>query len=140
MPSTSLNTVVDRASTKRFDRSAMASNTGCVSVGELAITLRMSAVAAWRCRASPSSLVSRVTLDSRFAPEDLLPRSAFGALRGLAVAPLGRRFLPSLPTAFVSRPISAPRVHRGDSIGSARESERGENPGTVCRSRCPLMG
>ena len=36
----------------RFDRSAMASNTGCTSDGELAITFRMSAVAV--CRSSAS--------------------------------------------------------------------------------------
>jgi len=87
----------------------------------------------------PSSLVSRVTLDSRFAPEDLLPRSAFGALRGLAVAPLGRRFLPSLPTGFCVSPYP-PRVHRG--IVSALPGRRkGRKPRhSLSFSFCPLMG
>src|SRR6266849_10330229 len=89
---------------------------------EPAITLRMSAVAAWRCRASSNSIVSRVTLDSRFATEDPRPRSAFGALRDLASAPLVLRFLSGLPTVFVARPISAPRVFGG--IASALPGSR----------------
>ena len=57
--SLSLNTVVDSALTSRFDRSAIASNTGCTSDGELAMTFRISAVAV--CRSS----ASRVSLNSR---------------------------------------------------------------------------
>ena len=38
----------------------MASNTGITSVGELLMTLRMSAVAVWRSSASRVSLISRV--------------------------------------------------------------------------------
>jgi hypothetical protein len=52
--------VVDRASTSRFDRSAIASNTGCMFVGELAMTFKMSAVAVCRSSASLVSLKSRV--------------------------------------------------------------------------------
>ena len=54
-----LYTAVDRPSTIRFDRSAIASNTGCTSSGELAITFRMSAVAVCRSSASCVSLNSR---------------------------------------------------------------------------------
>ncbi len=58
-PSTSRNTVVDSASTSRFDRAAIASNTGCTSEGELAMTFRMSAVAVCRSSASLVSLNRR---------------------------------------------------------------------------------
>ena len=55
-----LYTAVDKPSISRLDLSAIASNTGCTSDGEQAITLRMSAVAVCRSSASLVSLNSRV--------------------------------------------------------------------------------
>ncbi len=48
-------TTVEKPPISRFALVAIASNTGCTSSGELAMTLRMSAVAVWR---SSDSLVS----------------------------------------------------------------------------------
>ena len=59
MPSTKRKTVVGEAADQPFGAAAIASNTGCTSDGELAITLRMSAVAVCRSSASWVSLNSR---------------------------------------------------------------------------------
>ena len=53
------NTAVEKPPMRRFALAAIASNTGCTSEGELAITLRMSAVAVCRSSASCVSLNSR---------------------------------------------------------------------------------
>ena len=53
------NTPVEKPPISRLALAAIASNTGCTSDGELAITFRMSAVAV--CRSS----ASRVSLNSR---------------------------------------------------------------------------
>ena len=59
MSSTKLNTAVEKPPISRFALAAMASNTGCTSDGELAMTFRMSAVAVCRSSASLVSLNSR---------------------------------------------------------------------------------
>ena len=52
-------TAVEKPPSRRLALLAMASNTGCTSDGELAITFRISAVAVWRSSASRVSLNSR---------------------------------------------------------------------------------
>ena len=59
MPSMKRNTAVENPPSSRLALFAIASNTGCTSDGELAITLRMSAVAVCRSSASCVSLNSR---------------------------------------------------------------------------------
>src|SRR3954470_4043641 len=75
-PSTILSTVVDSPCTSWFDRSAIAWNTGCTSSGELAMTLRISAVAVWRSSASRRRLfslaVSDLGLSARRSPDFVL--------------------------------------------------------------------
>ena len=63
MPSRKRKTAVENPPISRLALVAIASNTGCTSDGELAITLRMSAVAVCRSSASLVSLNSRDVLD-----------------------------------------------------------------------------
>src|SRR5215471_5816923 len=66
------------AANKRFALWAIASNTGCTSPGELAMTFNISAVAACCSRASFNSL-PRVESEERFG------RMAVGAMRRLVL-------------------------------------------------------
>ena len=92
----------------------MASNTGCTSEGELAMTFNISAVAACCSRASFRSLLGSET-------ERRLTRVAAGAMRGLVLvvlrpfAGLALRAFASLvlPPVLDGRAISAPRVKKG---------------------------
>ena len=59
MPSPTRVTVAENAPISRFALSTIASNTGCTSDGELAMTLRISAVAVCRSSASLVSLNRR---------------------------------------------------------------------------------
>src|SRR6478735_64429 len=69
MPSTKRYTPVERPPINRVALAAMASNTGCTSDGEEAITFRMSAVAVCRSRASlVSARARRSSLSSRSIP------------------------------------------------------------------------
>src|SRR5206468_4264847 len=58
MPSMKRKTVLEKPPSRRLALVAMASNTGCTSDGELAITFRMSAVAVWRSSAARRRLFS----------------------------------------------------------------------------------
>ena len=60
---TMLNTLVEKPPTNRWPLAAIASNTGCTSDGELAITLRMSAVAVWRSSAARSRFFNLAVSD-----------------------------------------------------------------------------
>ncbi len=80
----------------------IASNTGCVSAGELLISLRISAVAACCCSASSRSRASCATVVSLAAT--VRRRAVFGALRldafmrrAFAVLRPLRRFIPYAP-------------------------------------------
>src|SRR5436190_13005203 len=105
----------------RFVRSAMASNTGCTSEGEDAITLRIAAVAVWRSRAMRNSFCRCAIpdlgfLDPRFADID------FFGLDDLSFEDL------SLPTFS---PITAPFEALGfNAIAFATAAVR---PGAVAR-------
>src|SRR5882672_2773992 len=88
------STVVEKAPRRRFALAAMASNTGCTSDGELAITFRMSAVAACCSRASFRSLLGPET-------ERRLTGVAAGAMRRLVLAGLWSFAEPAL-RAFAS--------------------------------------
>ena len=74
-------TKTDHASSRLIARSATASSTGCTSVGELAMTFNISAVAACCSRASFRSLLGSET-------ERRLTRVAAGAMRGLVLVVL----------------------------------------------------
>ena len=52
-------TVLEKPPSRRFALAAIASNTGCTSSGELAMTFKISAVAVWRSSASRVSFISR---------------------------------------------------------------------------------
>ena len=113
----SINAIRPRSRSRRsagWRCSAMASNTGCTSVGELAMTFNISAVAACCSRASFRSLLGSET-------ERRLTRVAAGAMRGLVLvvlrpfAGLALRAFASLvlPPVLDGRAISAPRVKKG---------------------------
>src|SRR5262249_60917962 len=91
-----LSTVVDSPLTSRFDRSAMAWNTGCTSSGELAMTLRISAVAGWRSSASRRRLFSLAVSDLGLSAR----RSPGFVLRGLGRGGWGFRIDFGSPGAF----------------------------------------
>src|SRR5215471_2481979 len=108
------NTAVEYPPISRFALEAMASNTGCTSDRELAITFRMSAVAACCSRASFNSLPG-VETDER------LDRMAVGGMR-LVLARLRpltlRAFVaPVLPPVLDGRTIFAPGGQQGHLIG-----------------------
>ena len=106
-------TAVECAASNRFECSAIASNTGCVSEGELAITLRISAVAVCCSRASFNSL-------PRFETDERFDRMAVGAMRRLVLPglrPFGELALRGFVALVLSlvldaRAISAPKVNR----------------------------
>src|SRR3954452_12226816 len=80
-PSIRRYTAVDRPPISCFDLPAIASNTGCASFGELAMTFNISAVAACCARASFRSFFGPET-------ERRLTRLVVGAMRGLALVVL----------------------------------------------------
>src|SRR3954471_23959022 len=91
----------------------MASNTGCTSSGELAMTFNISAVAACCSRASFRSLLGS-EIERRLAG-----REATGAMRGLVLtlrsfAKLDFRVFAALllPPLFDGRAIAAPTVKK----------------------------
>src|SRR6266566_1853008 len=100
----------------------MDSNTGWVSVGELLMTLRISAVAACCSDASLNSRLSRATFVS--LPIVTGPRrsAAFGA-RGLDV--LRRCFLAALLCALSGRLIGSPRLRTRHGIELSEHTGRG---------------
>src|SRR5215475_9649206 len=119
------NTAAECPPISRLALAAIASNTGCTSDGELAITLRISAAAACCSRASFNSL-PRPEADERF------DRLAVGAMRRLVlaglrpVAELALRVFAAvgLPRVFDGRAISAPKGQRGHLIGLNHHSGR----------------
>src|SRR4051794_7045781 len=80
MPSTKRYTPAEKPPINRVALVTMASNTGCTSDGELAITFNISAVAACCSRASWRSLIVSEAVR--------LPRAAAGAVRRLALVVL----------------------------------------------------
>src|SRR5437868_11338263 len=102
-------TVAEKPPISRLALAAMASNTGCTSEGELAITFNISAVAACCSRAILRSLAA--------SEPERLTRGAAGATRrfvlaalrfaGLALRPFA---LPVLPPVRDGRLMCAPRV------------------------------
>jgi len=97
-----VSATLTRAPGKSFNPlCTMASNTGWVSVGELLMTFRISAVAACCSNASLNSRLSRATFVSRLAGDELGRRMAFG------VNALWRRAL-SLPPVLSRRLIASP--------------------------------
>src|ERR1043165_5373157 len=101
-------TVAEWPPDSRFALSAMASNTGCTSDGELAITFNIAAVAACCSRAASRSLAAPET--ERLARVAGAARLVLAALRrfaGLALRPFA---LPALPPVLDGRLMCAPRV------------------------------
>ena len=126
MSSTKRSTVVERPPTSRWALDAMASNTGCTSYGELAMTFNISAVAACCSRASFRSLFGSEA-------ERRLARVAAGAMRvglgGLAaLRGLALRVFASLvlPPVLDGRAISAPRDKKCILSGKTVLQEGGE--------------
>src|SRR4029079_9052607 len=110
MPPTNRYTPVVKPPISLSAFATMASNTGCTSDGELAMTFNISAVAACCSRASFRSLLGP---DS----ERRLARVAVGAMRRLFLVVLrpfaGLALLVfALPPVFDGRAISAPRSGR----------------------------
>ena len=118
------------------------------SPGVALITLRTSAVAASRSRASASSRVSCSTFVSSPVARELRRRTVFGALRRFNV--LRRCVFAALPPALSGRLIASPEAQDGHRIG-LRTRERIKlllraaqcplwvKSGHVqCTSRCPL--
>src|SRR4051794_16713199 len=104
----------------------MASNTGCTSSGELAMTFNISAVAACCSRASFRSLLGS-EIERRVA------RVAAGALRGLVLVVLRpfaglvlRAFASLLPPALDRRAIFAPKGQQAILSGQSFILEGGE--------------
>src|ERR1700722_11162381 len=64
VPSMNRTTVQEKPPSSRFALSAIASNTGCTSDGELAMTLRISDVAAWPANALSRSMELALSLFS----------------------------------------------------------------------------
>src|SRR6516162_10946220 len=89
----------------------MASNTGCVSLGELLMIFRISAVAACCSKASFNSRLRRATFFSSLAEEKLFRCGVFDTLRRLGGDGLRRRFLgASSPPALERRLIASPEA------------------------------
>src|SRR5437868_9399597 len=89
----------------------MASNTGCTSEGELAMTFRMSAVAAWRCSASFSSRASRAASDLGLAFDE---RRGFAVLAVRFAAARRRAGAFLVPCFFFGElPFAEPRLMAG---------------------------
>src|SRR3954467_3748203 len=114
MPPTNRYTPVEKPPISLSALATMASKTGCTLSGELAITFRISAVAACCSRASFSSLLGPET-------ERRLTRVAAGAMRRLVLvvlrpfAGLALRAFASLvlPPVFDGRVIIRPQVNKG---------------------------
>src|SRR3954454_4552584 len=110
MPSMKRKTVVEKPPSRRLALAAIASNTGCTSDGELAMTFNISAVAACCARASFRSLLGSEI-------ERRLTRVAAGGARLLLLvalrpfAALAFRAFAALvlPPVLDSRAICAPR-------------------------------
>src|SRR5262249_22692839 len=119
----------------------MTSNTGFTSLGELAMTFNISAVAACCSRASFNSL-PRPETDERF------DRMVFGATRRLVLAGLRpfteltlRVFAAVLPPVLDGRAISAPKGQQRHLIGPNLHSGRGETrQNRACRPRWSMSG
>src|SRR3954452_17283161 len=120
------NTAAEKPPSRRFALSTMASNTGCTSDGDLAMTFNISAVAACCSRASFRSL-----LGSETGP--LLARLAAGAMRGLVLfvlrpfsGPALRAFASLVLLPFLdARAITAPKDKEAYLNGLNRPSGRG---------------
>src|SRR6476660_7220340 len=126
MPSARRNTPAENPPISRLALAAMASNTGCTSDGELAMTFNISAVAACCSRASFRSCLGPEA-------ERRLTRVAVGAIRrlvlvvlrpfaGLALRAFGSLVLPPL---LDGRVISAPKVQEEHLTGLNQRSGRG---------------
>src|ERR1041385_4762581 len=103
-------TVAQKPPVSLFALAAMASNTGCTSDGELAITFNIAAVAACCSRAALRSLAASETGRLTRVAAGATRRRVLAALRrlsGLAVRPFA---LPVLPPGLDGRLICAPRV------------------------------
>src|SRR5438105_15878222 len=126
MPSMNRNTTAEKAPISLFALAAMASNTGCTSSGELAMTFNISAVAACCSRASFRSLLGPET-------EPPLTRVAAGAMPRLILvvlrpfAGLALRLFASLalPPVLDGRAIIRPQGQQEHLIGLTRPSGRG---------------
>src|SRR5438552_6891619 len=141
MPSTNRNTAPENPPSSRLAFDAMASNTGCTSDGELAMTFNISAVAACCSRASFSSLLGPET-------ERRLTRVAAGAIRRLVLAVL-RPFAGLALRAFASlvlppvldgRVIFAPRVKKSILSGPNPTLEGAERAQGRARDRPWCVG
>src|SRR3954469_19821838 len=135
-------TAVEKPPSNRLALVAIASNTGCTSDGELAMTFNISAVAACCARASFRSLLGSEI-------ERRLTRVAVGGTRSLVLvvlppfAALALRAFDALvlPPVLDSRAISAPRVEEGILSGQTVIMEGADQPrvGLANRPvRCPL--
>src|SRR5215470_6406780 len=126
MPSMKRNTPAVCPPIRRLALAAIASKTGCTSDGELAITFRISAVAACCSRASVNSLL-------RLEAEERFDRTAVGAIRRLVLPDLrpfnepALRVFAALVLSLVldGRAISAPKGQEGYVIGPSLHSGRG---------------
>src|SRR6185436_19175236 len=97
----------------RLALEAIASNTGCTSDGELAMTFNISAVAACCSRASFSSLLgSEIERRLTRAAAGAMGRLVLVFLRSFAGLALLAFALLVLPPVLDGRAISAPRVRR----------------------------
>ena len=117
--STRLSTEVDEPLTSWFERSAIASNTGCTSDGELAITLRMSAVAVCRSSASCVSLNSRAF---SIAITAWSAKVCCSASSSSVKAASRSRYTIIAPIALPSRRSGVPQIVR---MPAARAADRG---------------
>src|SRR5258707_241222 len=102
----------------------MASNTGCTSDGELAITFNISAVAACCARASVRSLLGR-EVDRR------LTLGVDAMRRLVTLRPFARPFATLVLPPLDARAISVPEVQQGHLIGPNHPSGRAERAGIV---------
>ena len=107
----------------------MASNTGCVSVGEPLIAPRISAVC--RSSASSRSRVSRATSVSILEMGELGRPAIFGALPRFHV--LGRCAFAALPPVLLRRLIASPEAQ-----DRHRSGQTGRREGVGRNGQCPL--
>ena len=114
MPSMNRNTAAEYPPISRLALATIASNTGWMSFGDLAITFNISAVAACCSRASFRSLLGPET-------ERRLARVAAGAMRGLVLVVL-RPFAGFALRAFAS--LVLPPVLDGRAISAPPGSRR----------------
>ena len=105
------NTAVEKPPMRRFELPAMASNTGCTSDGELAITFRISAVAV--CRSS-ASLVSRNSRTFRIAITAWSAKVCSNSICGSVRAPGCGDDIEITPIATPSRIKGAEAIERND--------------------------